>query len=89
MGGGGVLINVVPKQAEGVNIYFVIYLEKIKKQSRTENLFGGTQMNKALFIGGIWYLTPLSTIFQLYRVAQYYWWRKPPTCFKSLTNVIT
>jgi len=64
-------------------------LKKTRKQSTHKN---DTYILVSAFMV-VWLLTPLSTIFQLYRDDQLYWRRstrrKPPTYRKSPSNLIT
>jgi len=38
---------------------------------------------------GVLYLTQLSTTVQFYQGCRFYWWRKPQTCLKWLTIMVT
>jgi hypothetical protein len=50
--------------------YNLLPLSASKTKSEEISLFGNLWLE-------LWYLMPLSTIFQLYRGSQLFWWRKP------------
>jgi hypothetical protein len=60
-----------PSNKHSCNVWFQLtqwFLRRLKCEKLT--------YNGRLVWFGLWCITPLSTIFQLYRSGQFYWWRK-------------